>query len=88
MMLCKCGCERPAKKVWYSDECKEAFRRSSAEWENYAYAKARAEQIKRIKALPTHRVVATVHRMTKDDENEIVRQEVVVPVPRLGIWSL
>jgi hypothetical protein len=87
MRICKCGCERPAKKIWHSDECKEAFRRSSAAWQEYGYAKVRAEQIKKLKALPSHKVMATVHRMTNNDETELVQTVVTVPVPKLGIWN-
>jgi hypothetical protein len=84
---CRCGCGRPARKVWHSDECKEAHRRAQGDWERYSYAQERAAAIKRVKALPTHKVVATVHRMTKDDETELVQTVVTVPVPKLGIWN-
>jgi hypothetical protein len=85
---CACGCGRPAKKKWHDYLCRTRYRNALRTPEKRREEDAMAKERKLLERHTTHQVMATVHRMTKDDENEIVQQVVRVPTPKLGIWGI
>jgi hypothetical protein len=88
MKACKCGCGRNARRKWATDACRQRennAKRTPAG--RRAYAQERLLRMERMTTIATHQVMATVHRADDDDNIDIVRRIVKVPVPTYGIWG-